>query len=102
MKQNYKIKVELKKEEIEAWIFEVFVVSDLETYTFLVILDKVYYKELTDKKILPSVLVQQSFFFLLQKEPVSSILKEFNLQEITNYFKDFEDEIYRITHTHER
>ena len=38
----------------------------------------------------PHLLVDRSFRFLLEREPNTSILREFNLMEIARYFPDFE------------
>ena len=38
-------------------------------------------------------LVHESFAFLLDKEPATSILREFNLDVIGDYFPDYRDEI---------
>lgn len=38
-------------------------------------------------------LVRRSFEFLLEREPNTSILREFDLEKINDYFSEFEDEI---------
>ncbi|MGB6771280.1 MAG: hypothetical protein WA695_03820 [Candidatus Dormiibacterota bacterium] len=38
-------------------------------------------------------LIRASFEFLLQREPASSILAEFELSTIERYFPEFEEEI---------
>jgi hypothetical protein len=38
-------------------------------------------------------LIEASFDFLLQREPPSSILAEFDLSTIERYFPEFEDEV---------
>jgi hypothetical protein len=40
-------------------------------------------------------LVRRSFDFLLEREPASSILREFELSVIQRYFPDYDDEIRR-------
>lgn len=40
-------------------------------------------------------LVRESFVFLLEREPASSILEEFSLDEISGYFPEYQDEIRR-------
>ena len=42
-----------------------------------------------------SVLVEQSFEFLLEREPASSILRRFSLEVIGDYFPDYEAEMTR-------
>ncbi len=41
----------------------------------------------------PERLVQESFAFLLEKEPATAIRQEFALDEIGQYFDDFYDEL---------
>ena len=42
-----------------------------------------------------STLVQESFAFLLEREPASSILSSFELPVIARYFPEYEQEIRR-------
>ena len=37
--------------------------------------------------------VRESFLFLLEREPASSILPEFSLDEISRYFPEYTDEL---------
>jgi hypothetical protein len=43
----------------------------------------------------PEDLVRESFAFLLEREPASSILTEFELPVIARYFPDYPEEIAR-------
>lgn len=40
-------------------------------------------------------LVRESFAFLLEREPATSILREFDLASISNFFPDYLDELRR-------
>lgn len=40
-------------------------------------------------------LVRESFGFLLEREPASSILPRFSLDEISQYFPEYEEELRR-------
>lgn len=40
-------------------------------------------------------LVRESFRFLLEREPASSILREFSLDEISRYFPEYPSELAR-------
>lgn len=40
-------------------------------------------------------IVRESFRFLLEREPASSILREFSLTDISRYFPDYPDELAR-------
>jgi len=55
-----------------------------------------YYQDLTDGKITREELIKRSFEFLLEREPKESILSEFNLRIINNYFPEYEKEILKI------
>ena len=39
--------------------------------------------------------VRESFAFLLEREPATSIMKEFSLDVIPNYFPDYSEELSR-------
>lgn len=89
----WKISLEKQGETITQWIFNVKVTQDRKSHNYTVALEKKYYKELTQRNIPPIVLIERSFLFLLDREPPSSILKEFNLKEITGYFPEYEEEM---------
>jgi hypothetical protein len=42
-----------------------------------------------------SEVVRQSFEFLLEREPASSILSQFSLDDISRYFPEYEQELAR-------
>lgn len=52
-----------------------------------------YYQELCGGTITHEWLIIQSFKFLLEREPNTAILAEFDLEEINRYFPEFESEI---------
>lgn len=95
---NWKINVSLGNESIEQWLFDVVLKNSDAEHIYLVSLDKEYYKELTNGNIVPLVLVQQAFLFLLSKEKPQEILSEFSLKDVTDYFKEFEKEMYDFAH----
>lgn len=41
----------------------------------------------------PHELVEETFRFLLEREPATSILREFSLDVVSRYFPEYEDEI---------
>jgi hypothetical protein len=51
------------------------------------------YEQLTDGKVSPEALVEESFRFLLEREPKESILRSFELPLIGRYFPEYEREI---------
>ncbi len=52
-----------------------------------------YYEKLTGRKIPEEMLIEQSFRFLIEREPKESILREFDLSVISRYFPNYESEI---------
>lgn len=52
-----------------------------------------YYQKLCGGTITHEWLIIQSFKFLLEREPNTSILAEFDLKDISRYFPEFEAEI---------
>ena len=54
------------------------------------------YKEITDGKIAPQELVQKSFEFLLSRESKESILRQFDLMDISVYFPEYKEEAGRF------
>lgn len=71
------------------WEFEVTVDGRLHRVT----LPDDYYYQLTGGKVSPHALIEQSFAFLLAREPANNILPEFDLKLINQYFPEFENEI---------
>lgn len=62
--------------------------------THEVTLDKDYYVNLTEgKHVIPEELVKKSFEFLLEREFKDSILRQFDIAQISDYFPEYEIEI---------
>tara|TARA_B100001250_G_C19163262_1_gene513308 strand:+ start:105 stop:365 length:261 start_codon:yes stop_codon:yes gene_type:complete len=78
----------IKISKINDEIFEVTVTKDSVT-THKVKLSKKVYEDLTDSKITEIELIKKSFEFLLERESNQSILREFNLEIIENYFPEY-------------
>ncbi len=72
--------------------FEVSIVSKNNS-VHRVFLSEKYYQELTQGQIEPHDLIERSFSFLLEREPNTAILSEFNLRKISEFFPEFEQEI---------
>lgn len=61
-----------------------------------VTMDKDYYMDLTEKgRIIPEEFVKKSFEFLLDRESKDSILRQFDIAQINDYFPEYEKEIKR-------
>jgi len=56
-------------------------------------MDREYYEKISSGIIGPEDFVKKSFKFLLKKEDKDSILKEFNIKQIREYFSEYETEI---------
>ncbi len=80
-------------------------VAKLDDTTFQVTVDKqrktthrvtvkpADYQRLTAGKVPPEKLVERSFEFLLEREPNTSILGEFDITVISRYFPEYEQQI---------
>ncbi|MCP6726688.1 MAG: hypothetical protein KJI69_01435 [Patescibacteria group bacterium] len=91
------VRVRKKEETEDQWSFVVEVGTNSDDTTgFLVRVDKEHWKNLTGGKYPPELLVGKSFRFLLKREPCSSIQRDFNIKEITQFFPGYENEMYRI------
>lgn len=62
----------------------------------LVTIPEDMYQQLTQGKITHEELLEKTFEFLLERESKESILFTFNLNVITSYFPEYEDEIKKI------
>jgi hypothetical protein len=80
---------------IDSTTFEV-IVEDNSTTTHEVTVTPSYYKKLTGERVTSEVLVERSFQFLLQRESNTSILRSFELSEISRYFPEYEKTIQKM------
>jgi hypothetical protein len=71
-------------------------VNKESTTEHLVLLNDNLYKSITNGKITKKDLIIKSFEFLLLRESNQSILKEFNLEVINQYFPEYNNEIKKI------
>lgn len=86
------IKIGMIAETDFGWEFEV----DVDGRAYQVMLAEDYFYRLTAGKITPKELVERSFEFLLARESPSSILGEFDLKQINQYFPEYETEITKL------
>jgi len=86
--------IEVKKISEQQFLVKVKEESSESRHT--VYLDDEYYQKLTNGKTPREELVKKSFEFLLERESKESILSEFNLRIIGNYFPEYEGKIRRI------
>lgn len=65
---------------------------------FKVSVTESYWRQLTGGRIEADQLVHKSFEFLLAREPVNSILSDFDLHTIQKYFPEYEQVIGEQSH----
>ncbi|MBE04239.1 MAG: hypothetical protein CMD67_03770 [Gammaproteobacteria bacterium] len=73
-------------------VFIVTVSRNTSTIHQVIVSDDIHLK-LTDNLITKEVLVKYSFEFLLDREPNTSILRSFEISEISRYFSEYEDKV---------
>lgn len=71
-------------------------VNKESTTEHLVLLNDNFFQSITNGKITKKDLIIKSFEFLLLRESNQSILKEFNLEVINQYFPEYNNEIKKI------
>ena len=79
---------------VDANTYEVVVSGNTET-THRVRMSPDYYKKLSGSQFTHEWVLIQAFQFLLEREPNTSILKEFDVSVINRYFPEFEAEMAR-------
>ena len=85
-------KIEVMKKDVER--FEV-IVHERTTTTHMVNLTEDYYQQLTEGKVSPEMLIEKSFEFLLEREPNTMILSQFDLPIIGEYFPEYEKSVVK-------
>ena len=80
---------------VDANLYEVHVEGESQT-RHRVSMSQDYYRELCGATVTHEWVLMQSFKFLLDRESNTSILEEFDLEEIKNYFPEFETEIKKV------
>ena len=68
--------------------FEVVVITQSTTTHSVTVTDAIHTK-LTNGKISKEILLEKSFEFLLEREPNTSILSQFKIEMISQYFPDY-------------
>ena len=64
-------------------------VTTQPTTTHLVTVSDAIHTKLTNKKISKEILLEKSFEFLLAREPNTSILSQFKIEVVSQYFPDY-------------
>jgi hypothetical protein len=79
-----------------SWRYNVEIVENDESgskTSHQVTLDKDYYMDLTEGHIVPEEFVKKSIEFLLDRESKDSILRQFDIAQINDFFPEYEKEI---------
>ena len=79
-------------DQINKDLFKVFIKDNIDTCHLVTLKDEIFQK-FTQKKITKKKLINLSFEFLLKKEKNTQILREFDLQVISEYFPDYMENI---------
>ena len=77
------------RETLEGWEFP----ATIGNRHYQVSVRRIYWQKLTGGTISARELIFRSLLFLLEHEPKDSILSKFNLEEITEYFPEYEKRI---------
>ena len=77
---------------VDANVYEVVVDADTKT-VHRVHMAPEYYRHLCGMTVTHEWVLVQSFNFLLEREPNTSVLREFSLPDIARYFPEFEETI---------
>ena len=77
---------------VDANVWQVVVSGTTET-EHRVSLSPAYYKKLCGGTMTHEWVIIQAFRFLLEREPNTAILREFDLEVINDYFPEFETEL---------
>lgn len=86
------IRITSRVENDDGWIFHV-IVGEPRPMEYNVSVSQEMYQRLTGGAVPPEKLVEYSFEFLLEREPKESILRSFDLNDISNYFPEYESVI---------
>ena len=79
-------------DQINKDLFKVFIKDNIDTCHLVTLKDEIFQK-FTQNKITKKKLINLSFEFLLKKEKNTQILREFDLQVISEYFPDYMENI---------
>lgn len=82
-------------ENDEGWICEVTVDPDSKPSKHEVTLPRDDYQDLSGESATPEQLIEESFYFLLEREPKNAILSSFEIRTIETYFPEYSKKILK-------
>jgi hypothetical protein len=86
------VEVEIAERD-DGWLATVRVEAGATSTEHEVTVRRETYDALTAGVVAPEELVRASFAFLLEREPPSAILRQFDLDAISRYFPEYEREV---------
>lgn len=87
------IDVKTETEHSRGWAFDVALDDNGTIYDFVVQLSFVDYDLWSHGQVAPEKVVAAAFRFLLDNEPITSIMQKFDCAVIRRYFKDADDKL---------
>lgn len=87
------IEIGPETEETNHWRYEVRVFDQGRTHDYTVTLSFADYDHWSHGRVPPSRVVEAAFEFLLEREPVTSILNSFDCSVIRRYFPEVDDKL---------
>ena len=91
------IEIGTETEKHNGWAYQVRVFEEGRLHEFAVTLSFADYDLWSNGSIPPSKVVHKAFVFLLQNEPVTSILNKFDCSIIRRYFPHVDRELPKIS-----
>ena len=85
----------MKIEKLTEDVFKVIVSGSIATQHEVTVTD-IAYQHLTSGRTTKEELLEFSFKFLLDREPNTSILSQFDITVISQYFPEYESELLQI------
>ncbi len=85
----------MKIEKVTEDVFKVTILGSVATQHEVTITD-IAYHHLTNGRATKEELLDFSFKFLLEREPNTSILSQFDITVISHYFPEYESELLQI------
>ena len=87
------IEIQSTKEENNGWSYQVKLNQGGKSYQYNVTLSRSDYEKWSNSQVQPEQIIQAAFDFLLDREPPSAILSQFDCSVIRRYFPEVDKEL---------
>jgi hypothetical protein len=87
------ITIQAENQQDTEWNYQVALDANGKTYSFDVSLSQSDYQAWSEGKATPAEVVRAAFQFLLDREPASSIMSQFDCSVIRRYFPEVDREL---------